>query len=103
MQGELVAILLAFAVASPWLQPSRALGAEYGRLAGTVSDNHGQPLMGASVLILGPMLVPTATPGDQAERVITDAKGKFSVGHLIPGWYSLQYRSHAAPCAPKRH
>ena len=24
------------------------------------------------------------------ERVITDGKGKFAVGNLIPGWYSLQ-------------
>jgi hypothetical protein len=75
---------------SAWLRPSRVLGSEFGRLSGTVSDNHGQPLMGASVLIFGPLLVPTAVAGDQAERVITDGKGKFSVGHLVPGWYSLQ-------------
>jgi hypothetical protein len=72
------------------LGPVRALASEYGRLAGVVSDEHGNPLMGATVLIMGPLLIPTASPGDQVERVITDAKGKFAVGHLIPGWYSLQ-------------
>jgi hypothetical protein len=46
--------------------------------------------MGATVLIIGPLLTATASTGEQAERVITDAKGKFSVGNLIPGWYSLQ-------------
>jgi hypothetical protein len=46
--------------------------------------------MGATVLIIGPLLNPAASAGEQAERVITDAQGKFAVGHLIPGWYSLQ-------------
>jgi hypothetical protein len=72
------------------LGPARALASEYGRLAGVVSDDHGNPLMGATVLIMGPLLIPTASAGDEVERVITDAKGKFAVGHLIPGWYSLQ-------------
>lgn len=66
------------------------MGSQYGRLSGTVSDDHGNPLMGATVLIIGPMLIPTASAGDQVERVITDGKGKFAVGNLIPGWYSLQ-------------
>jgi hypothetical protein len=72
------------------LVPVRAFASEYGRLAGIVSDDHGNPLMGATVLIIGPLLSPTASTGEQAERVITDAKGKFAVGNLIPGWYSLQ-------------
>jgi hypothetical protein len=84
------AILLAGSLLPTLLGPVRALASEYGRLAGVVSDDHGNPLMGASVLIMGPLLIPTASTGDQVERVITDAKGKFSVGHLIPGWYSLQ-------------
>ncbi|MGB9486541.1 MAG: carboxypeptidase-like regulatory domain-containing protein [Terriglobia bacterium] len=86
----LSAILLAGTLVSPLLSPVRALASEYGRLSGIVSDNHGNPLMGATVLIIGPLLIPTASTGEQAERVITDAKGKFAVGHLIPGWYSLQ-------------
>ena len=87
---RLSAILLAASLVSAWLSPVRALGSEYGRLSGTVSDDHGNPLMGATVLIIGPMLIPTASAGDQAERVITDGKGKFAVGNLVPGWYSLQ-------------
>jgi len=87
---RLSAILLAGSLVSPLLNPVRALASEYGRLSGIVSDNHGNPLMGATVLIIGPLLIPTASAGEQVERVITDAKGKFAVGHLIPGWYSLQ-------------
>ena len=87
---RLAAILLAGSLVSPLLSPVRALASEYGRLSGVVSDNHGNPLMGATVLIIGPLLIPTASAGEQVERVITDAKGTFAVGHLIPGWYSLQ-------------
>jgi hypothetical protein len=86
----LSAILLVGSLASALLSPVRALASEYGRLSGIVSDNHGNPLMGATVLIIGPLLIPTDSAGEQVERVITDAKGKFAVGHLIPGWYSLQ-------------
>ena len=89
----LSALLLAGSLISPLLSPVRGLASDYGRLSGTVSDNHGNPLMGATVLIIGPLLIPTASTGEQAERVITDAKGMFAVGHLIPGWYSLQIMS----------
>jgi hypothetical protein len=87
---KLSAVLLAGSLLSPLLGPVGALASEYGRLAGIVSDDHGNPLMGATVLIIGPLLIPTASTGEQVERVITDAKGKFAVGNLIPGWYSLQ-------------
>jgi hypothetical protein len=86
----LSAILLAVALVYPWLRPTPVLATDFGRLSGTISDNRGDPLMGATVLIIGPMLIPSAGAGDQAERVITDARGKFSAGHLVPGWYSLQ-------------
>jgi len=88
--NRLSALLLAGSLVCPLLGPVGALASEYGRLSGVVSDNHGNPLMGATVLIIGPLLIPTASTGEQAERVITDARGMFSVGHLIPGWYSLQ-------------
>jgi len=87
---RLSALLLAGGLISPLLGPVPSLASEYGRLAGVVSDDHGNPLMGATVLIVGPLLIPTANTGDQVERVITDAKGKFALGNLIPGWYSLQ-------------
>ena len=87
---KLSALLLAGSFVSPWLGQAPALASEYGRLSGVVSDNHGNPLMGATVLVMGPLLIPTATTGENAERVITDAQGKFAIGNLIPGWYSLQ-------------
>jgi hypothetical protein len=87
---RLLAALLAGSLIPLCLGPTSALASEYGRLAGVVSDDYGNPLMGATVLIAGPLLIPTASTGDRVERVITDAKGKFAVGNLIPGWYSLQ-------------
>jgi len=87
---RLSAILLAGSLVPSLLGPVRTLALEYGRLSGIVSDNHGNPLMGATVLIIGPLLTPTASAGEAVERVITDARGKFAVGNLIPGWYSLQ-------------
>jgi hypothetical protein len=90
---RLSALLLAGSFVSLWISQVQALASEYGRLSGIVSDNHGNPLMGATVLIMGPLLIPTASTGEKAERVITDAQGKFAVGDLIPGWYSLQISS----------
>jgi hypothetical protein len=87
---RLSAVLLAGGLISALIGPVATLALNYGRLAGIVSDDHGNPLMGATVMIVGPLLTATAGTGDQVERVITDAKGKFSVGNLIPGWYSLQ-------------
>jgi len=87
---KLLALLLAGSFVLPWLAQAPALASEYGRLSGVVSDNRGNPLMGATVLIMGPFLIPTASTEENAERVVTDAQGKFAVGHLIPGWYSLQ-------------
>ena len=87
---RLSAILLAGGLISALMGPVATLALNYGRLAGIVSDDHGNPLMGATVMIVGPLLTAAASTGDQVERVITDAKGKFSVGNLIPGWYSLQ-------------
>jgi len=87
---RLVAVLCVSSLISPWLGSVPVWAADYGRLAGSVSDDHGNPLMGATVLIAGPLLIATATASDQVERVITDAKGKFAAGNLIPGWYSLQ-------------
>ena len=84
------AILLAACLVPVLLSPVRVLGSECGRLSGIVIDAHGNPLMGVTVLVIGPTLIPTASAADQVERVVTNAKGKFAVGDLIPGWYSLQ-------------
>lgn len=68
----------------------RGTAADFGRLAGSVRDTEGNPLMGATVLIMGPLF-----PGQQAEqsvveRIVTDAQGKFALEHLLPGLYSLR-------------
>jgi hypothetical protein len=49
--------------------------------------------MGATVLVTGPELVSASAVGATVERVITNAQGKFTVDHLMPGWYSLQITS----------
>ena len=87
---RLSAILLAAGLILSWISPVRALGSDFGRLLGTVCDDHGNPLMGASVLIMGPMVNSAAIAEEEVERVLTDSKGKFAVEHLVPGWYSLQ-------------
>jgi hypothetical protein len=90
-----VAILLAGSLILPCLQSARGAGAKYGRLAGVVADPQGDPLLGANVLVTGPVPLPSASTetGGTLERVITDAQGKFAVEHLLPGWYSLQVTS----------
>jgi hypothetical protein len=72
------------------LQPVQGLAAGYGKLAGVVSDNKGTPLMGATVMILGPTAIASEMASQTVERVITDGHGRFSVEHLVPGWYSLK-------------
>jgi hypothetical protein len=71
--------------------PGKAVN--YGRITGTVSDPQGNPLMGATVSIVGPLLTGLQPMVNAAERVITDAHGKFTVERLVPGFYSLQVTS----------
>jgi len=91
--SRLTAILLAATLLIPCLQSLPGFGADYGSLSGTVSDSQGDPLMGATVLVMGPMLVSPGSVGGTVERVITDARGKFAVAHLVPGWYSVKVTS----------
>lgn len=75
------------------LQLRPCLAAGYGSLAGVVSDNRGVPLMGATVVVLGPTAFDAVTTGQTVERMITDAHGRFRISHLVPGWYSLKISS----------
>lgn len=75
-------------LASP---PARA--ADYGRISGMVSDPQGMPLMGATVQIVGPVLMGLSGGGKAVEKIITDAHGRFAVERLLPGSYSLQVTS----------
>lgn len=64
--------------------------ADYGRLSGTVRDTEGNPLMGATVLVMGPLFPGGGTAQQTVERILTDANGKFVLADLLPGWYSLR-------------
>ena len=75
------------------LPPSRTVAAGYGTLAGMVSDGKGIPLMGATVMIIGPTALATEATDQTIERLITDAHGRFTIAHLVPGWYSLKVTS----------
>jgi len=85
-----LAVLLMGSLLLPCLAAARARGADFGRITGTVTDQQGNRLMGATVVIVGPLLVGLRPIQSAAERVITDAHGRFAVERLVPGWYSLQ-------------
>ncbi len=90
---RLKALLLVSGLLVPCLQPAESLAAGYGSLAGIVSDNKGVPLMGATVLVTGPTTFATESASQTVERMVTDAHGRFTIAHLIPGWYSLKVSS----------
>ena len=87
------ALLLVSGLLLPCLQPSESVAAGYGSLAGVVSDNKGVPLMGATVMVIGPTAFATEAASQTVERMITDAHGRFTIAHLVPGWYSLKVSS----------
>jgi len=91
--SRLAALLLVSGFLLPCLQPAQSVAAGYGRLAGIVSDGQGNPLMGATVLLVGPTVIATEVTSQTMERVITDAHGQFTIEHLVPGWYSLKVSS----------
>jgi hypothetical protein len=86
-------LLLVSGLLLPCLLPSVSVAAGYGSLAGVVSDNKGLPLMGATVLVMGPTAFATEASTLTVERMITDAHGRFTLAHLLPGWYSLKVSS----------
>ncbi len=72
------------------LAGSPAGAAEFGRVSGKVTDASGNPLMGATVLLTSSGLDLAGGIEKPVERVLTNGRGDFSIGHLAPGWYSLQ-------------
>ncbi len=93
LRERLLGVLLSSGLAITCLGVVPGSGADYGRVSGTVSDGQGNPLMGATVLIIftpGPMLTGPRSFDAGTERVLTDAQGRFAVEHLLPGRYSLQ-------------
>jgi hypothetical protein len=79
------ALLLILVAAVP-----AASGADFGRVTGKVSDPAGNPLMGASVVLVGPLVSGLVSVEAGVQRVITDAHGNFSIERLAPGLYSLK-------------
>ncbi len=90
---RLKALLLVSGLLLSCLQPSESVAAGYGSLAGVVSDSKGVPLMGATVMVIGPTAFATEAASQTVERMITDAHGRFTIAHLVPGWYSLKVSS----------
>ena len=86
-------ILCAGGLVLALLSPLGARAADYGRINGSVSDSQGNPLMGATVVIGGPLFNAFQPVGSAMERVITDAHGRFAIERLVPGWYSLKVTS----------
>jgi hypothetical protein len=89
-RNRVLVVLLAGCLALPCLTAVRSSAADYGRIAGVVTDGQGIPLMGASVSIVGPLLTGLEPVESIVARVITDAHGRFAAERLLPGWYSLQ-------------
>jgi len=71
----------------------RGEATQYGGLAGTVTDTQGELLMGATVLLVGPSSAVSPDAKTLTWRVITDARGRYKVDHLLPGRYSLRITS----------
>lgn len=90
---RLLTTLLVGGVVLTCLAATPIKAADHGRITGTISDPQGNPLMGATVMIAGPLLTGLQPVATAAERVIADAHGRFTVERLIPGWYSLQVTS----------
>ena len=92
-RGWLLAAMASVMALTALVGVASASSADYGRVSGTVTDTHGNPLMGATVLIIGPSLIGVERASTSVERVLTDGQGKFTVEHLLPGRYSIQVTS----------
>lgn len=89
--GSVLKTALAGGLAAVCFSGIAAAGADYGRVTGTVTDPHGTPLMGVTVLVMGPAVGSSVRGFDSvALRVITDAHGKFDIEHLLPGRYAIR-------------
>jgi len=83
------ATMIAAAIALAFLVSPQGRTADYGSIAGIVTDAQGFPLLGATVQITGAAFRGFPSGGKFVERIITDAHGRFAVERLLPGTYSL--------------
>jgi Carboxypeptidase regulatory-like domain len=86
-------VVLGAVLALTCLGLTRGSGADYGRVSGLITDTQGNPLMGATVLIMGPALSVGDGISGGVERILTDSQGRFTAEHLLPGRYSIQVTS----------
>lgn len=101
--SQRVAIMVCAVVLAAGLGTGAARAADYGRLAGSVYDTEGNPLMGATVMVMGPLFDAHEGAQPVVERIVTDARGKFALGRLVPGFYSLRvYSPTRLPAARSR-
>ncbi len=102
-QKQRLGMLLFGAILVAGIAAAPACGAEVGKLAGTVRDTEGNPLMGATVFVIGPLFPGATSVPQTVTRLLTDATGKFVLGDLAPGWYSLRvYSPTRLPAARNR-
>lgn len=87
---SLLTVVIALGIFVPTAAFAEGSGAGFGRLSGSVTDGQGNPLMGASVRVMGPLWGIGSRARLAVERVITDAHGEFALERLIPGRYSIR-------------
>ncbi len=90
LRQSLVSLLLIAACGARGLAAPDAPRARFGRLSGTVTDVEGNPLMGATVVLMGPLWGAAPRLEAVAERILTDAHGEFAVARLAAGLYSIR-------------
>ncbi len=95
--------LAAFAVLAALLANLPLRAQNFGTITGVVTDRGGDPLMGSTVLVSGPLGPLHEVVGAFVERVMTDAQGRFVVERLTPGWYSLRVLAPARLPAMRDH
>jgi Carboxypeptidase regulatory-like domain len=96
-------VLLCGAILAAGLSAGPLSAGVAGKLAGTVHDTQGNPLMGATVFVIGPLFPGASSAPQSIARIVTDAGGKFVLGDLAPGWYSLRvYSPTRLPAARNR-
>jgi carboxypeptidase family protein len=86
LTAVLAVVSLSLAAGATPIDPEKG----FGRVSGTVLDTEGNPLMGATILVMGPFVPGVSGAEASVERLVTDFRGEFGVGHLLPGWYSLR-------------
>src|SRR3989442_753637 len=89
-RSSLLTVVIALGIFVPAAALAEGSGAGFGRLSGSVTDGQGNPLMGASVRVMGPLWGIGSRARLAVEQVITDAHGEFALERLIPGRYSIR-------------